>query len=74
MPKKPSIATPTEPTGPVALHYIGDGEFIVGVPTEDHEVDAAEAERLIATGLYAPADASTTTSDPAADAATTAKE
>ena len=75
MPKKLAAEPTTEPTGPVALHYIGDGSYIVGVPAEDHAVDSpAEADRLIATRLYELAAPTTTTIETAADAATTAKE
>lgn len=34
------------------LKYIGNGNFIPGVPAKDIEVDAKEGKRLIKTGLY----------------------
>lgn len=38
----------------VKLRYIGDGSYFPGVPAADHECDdGKEAERLVASGLYA---------------------
>ena len=48
--------TPVEDQGErVVLHYVGSGDFIIGVPTVgDVVVDSrAEADRLTETGLYA---------------------
>ena len=37
----------------VGLEYVGDGSWVPGVPTTDMlDVEHAEAERLIGTGLY----------------------
>lgn len=44
-----------EPTDEVEVRYVGDGEFILGVPSDPDvvlTVSAEEAERLTATGLY----------------------
>lgn len=38
---------------PGCLTYVGDGQYILGVPTDEiHDVEPAEMERLIETGLY----------------------
>ena len=36
----------------VKLKYVGDGSYFPGVPADDHETDEADAERLVASGLY----------------------
>jgi hypothetical protein len=44
--------TPTESTT-VCVKYTGDGEYIIGVPTDDlHELESDEAASLIESGLY----------------------
>jgi hypothetical protein len=38
----------------IHLLYVGGDRFIIGVPACDHDVNADEADALIATGLYEP--------------------
>lgn len=53
-------AAPAEPedepavdAGPICLGYVGQGRYIIGVPTKDLcNVPADEADRLTETGLY----------------------
>ncbi|CAB4199403.1 hypothetical protein UFOVP1336_34 [uncultured Caudovirales phage] len=35
------------------LEYVGNGSYVIGVPTSAIVVDEQEAKRLITTGLYA---------------------
>ena len=37
----------------VKLEYVGDGKYIIGVPTSAIVVSEQEAAALVATGLYA---------------------
>jgi hypothetical protein len=37
----------------VKLEYVGDGKYVIGVPTSAIVVSEQEAEALVATGLYA---------------------
>ena len=53
-----------------ALRYIGDGRWTPGVPAADVDVPAEDAERLVASGLYAYRDDApqeVVEDDPAAD-------
>lgn len=52
------------------LHYIGDGVYVPDAPADDFAtIDDAQADRLIATGLYVevvdPADPDADPADPA---------
>lgn len=48
------VDEPPASASTVALRYVGDGRFIVGVPARDLTASQDQAETLVASGLYVP--------------------